>query len=570
MINISTLVHDKKLSILLPNTNKVLAKVLSSATPEQLENITEQKDLKSILNSLLKDSSLNTKADKALLNLVKNNPTFKELSNANETIKNLTTILKSDKNLLHVDKMIQKFLPDIKELNNSNIKSTLANSGVFLESKLKDIKNPIVRLNTVLNELSSIIKDSKAPNVKTILHKINEINNSVPVKENLSSNVVQNQKEPVKALQNLAQNVKELNTQLDTQIKTANPITTEKFTAKLEKLESLIKETSPSTNSSSQVVPGNSDKNINSQVKLSNEISQAIQTQEKSTTVVKQDIKLPALMDSINEINTTLKRSFTPESKGFMDALTKIFNVLKNIEQSATTPQLASTLALEQEVPQKLDKILTQIKSDIKSADPLFSKEVKVILRELHTLNAPQKLSSQHNIKEILSNDLKAVVLNAREELAAQPTSATQTEALKQMDKLSMSIEYYQLVSHLSDSSSLYLPISWDEMNEGNISIKKLDKDKFYCDIELNLKEYKELRVRLTIFEKNQLNLHVSSDSSKLKKLMGESMSELRSALISMQITPRDIRFSNYTQNSAESSYKDIEQDFKMGFEIKA
>lgn len=562
MINISTLIADKKLSILLPNTNKVLTKVLASATESELESITTQKDLKSIINSFLKDSSLNTKADKALLNLVKNNPTFKELSNTNETIKQLLSTVKSDKNLLHVEKIIQKFLPEIKELNNSNIKSTLENSGVFLESKLKNIKNPIQRLNTILNDLSSIVKQSKQGSKSTILAKINEINNSSTMKENLGNASVITQKEPVKALQVLVENIKQLSKKLEVEIKSANPISTEKFSEKLVKLEVLV----------SKIVIQD-EKVINKEKLVPKD--KIILPKENITTTLQedtkkvQDIKIPVLQEAIKDINMTLKSSFTESSKGFLDVLTKIFNVLKTIEQTATTPQNTTKLILDEKIPQKIDKIILDIKTEIQKADPLFSKDVKVLLRELYNLNAPQKLSSQENIKDILNNDLKAVILKTREELALQPASTSQTEALKHIDKLALSIDYYQLVSHLSNSTSLYLPISWDEMKEGNISIKKVDKDKFYCDIELNLEEYKELRVRLTVFETNQLNIHISSDSSKLKKLMGESMQDLRSALIDMQITPRDIRFTNYTNNTAHSSYVEVDQKLDMGFEVK-
>ena len=76
MINVS---NNKKLDIILPNTNKALREVLKSATPKELETITQNKDLKSIINSLLQESSKNSASDKALLQLLKDNPTLKDL-----------------------------------------------------------------------------------------------------------------------------------------------------------------------------------------------------------------------------------------------------------------------------------------------------------------------------------------------------------------------------------------------------------------------------------------------------------------------------------------------------------
>jgi nitrogen fixation/metabolism regulation signal transduction histidine kinase len=86
MINISS---NKQLDIILPNTNKALKEVLQSVSPKQLQLITQNKDLKSVINSLLKESSQNSANDKALLQLVKENPTLKNLGNVSNTIKDL-------------------------------------------------------------------------------------------------------------------------------------------------------------------------------------------------------------------------------------------------------------------------------------------------------------------------------------------------------------------------------------------------------------------------------------------------------------------------------------------------
>lgn len=309
---------DKKLNIILPNTNKALNKVLIDASPKELEIISKGKDLKSIISSLLKESSQDSTADKALLSLAKNNPTLKDLGAATQNLKDLLNTLKSDKNLLHVEKMLENFLPDIKDVKNTDVKTTLNNSGIFLESKLKNI-----------------------------------------VKE----------------------------------------------------------------------------------------------------------------------------------------------------------------------------------------------------------------LSSQENIKEILNNDLKATLHKASEEMS-KVQSPVQGEITKHIDKLLLQIDYYQLVSHLSNASSLYIPFSWDEMQDGNINIKHSKDDKFYCDIELKLKEYGELNVRLALYEKNQLNININSDNEEFKKILKEAIPELRRALIDAQITPREIRLHKKTKEVAYDAYNDISKDLDIGFEV--
>jgi len=100
-----------------------------------------------------------------------------------------------------------------------------------------------------------------------------------------------------------------------------------------------------------------------------------------------------------------------------------------------------------------------------------------------------------------------------------------------------------------------------------NLDIKK-DKDKFYCDIELDLKDYGEVFLKLTLFEKNQINIHVYSKNQELKNLFQENLSILRGGLIGAQIVPREIRFHDAKEKKIDEPYVD-DDDFKMGFEVK-
>ena len=118
----------------------------------------------------------------------------------------------------------------------------------------------------------------------------------------------------------------------------------------------------------------------------------------------------------------------------------------------------------------------------------------------------------------------------------------------------------------LSNSSSLYLPYAWEEMKDGSINISKGKKDNFFCDINLTLKEYGELKLRLGIFEKNQLNINISSQSDSLKEKIKENLPELKKQLFSAGITPKSIRFLDETSNS----YTENSPNLDMGFEVKA
>lgn len=525
MINITTSTH---LGIILPNTNKALAQVLSNATPQELELISQGKDLKSVMNTILKRSGENSSADKELLQLVKNNPTLKNLGDVSSTIKDLVNSMKSDKNPLPIEKVLNNFLTDIKDLKNSELKQKLENSGVFLESRLKNAKNPQVELKNTLITLAKTLESSKLPSSKAIINETKLLLNSETMKSASNSALISNVKENPKALQQLASSVETLVTKLKAQIKGADTIHNPVLTKALEKLEHLV--------------------------------------QPKSLTP--DNFKLSSLTESLQQVSASMNKSFTMESKGILGALEKIFQALKTIEQTTTTPKASLEQLLAKNVPADISKLSENIKHVILKADPIFSKDVGLILNKLENLNTAQKLNPQNNVKEILSNDLKAILLQAGDEIAKSP-HANQSEILKQIDKLSLQIDHYQLLSHLSNGTSLYLPFSWDMLEEGNIDMKKSDDEKFYCDIDLKLKEYGKLNLKLALYEKNQLNIHIYSSNEELKNIMQEHIPSLRSALIDTQITPREIRFFEPKAKISSSPYTDPNDELHMGFEVK-
>ena len=587
MISINT---DKKLNIILPNTNKALKKVLKDATPQELEVITKGKDLKSIIGSLLKESAQNSSADKTLLNLVKNNPTLKDLGSASQNIKELLTSLKSDKNLLHVEKILQKFIPDIKDVKNVDVKTTLNNSGVFLESKLKDIKDPLSQLKNLLSELQNVLKKSPTPSSKTIQNQVQELMKNIP---NTTTT-----KENPKLQENLAKKTQEIVKNITRELKTADPITTKEFIQKLDKLQHLVEPknleknnfkletlkesvkevisslrssyTKESSTASSALNKALEDikplivkdlpKAINEVIKNIQNLKPSISSKEAIIKLeeIKTTVQTPQLQDSIKQIIMNLEATPTKETKSIIDLLTKILKPLQNTEQ-----------VVDKKVVLDIKNIIQDVKLSITKSDPIHSEPVKNILKELSVLNAPAKLSPEQNIKEILNNDLKAVLHKASEEVVKLQTPV-QAEVLKSIDKLALQIDYYQLVSHLSNSSSLYIPFSWEQMQDGEVSIKHSKDDKFYCDIELTLKDYGDLNVRLTLYDKNQLNINIHADSDEFKEIMKEAIAELRTALIDIQITPREIRIHEKNkENKTTSVYNEIAQDLDIGFEVR-
>jgi hypothetical protein len=691
----------KQLDIVLPNTNKALKEVLKSASPKQIKALTQNKDLKSVINSLLSESTKSSASDKVLLAMLKNNPTLKELGNASTTIKDLLNSLKTNQESLSIEKILNKFISDMKKLSDampkerhtnnstssseskvittqnelrdalksassvveknpvltqktlneeqkiqtpkselketlksllviveksslppvkalsleiknlinnealkneiatpttssnpstpstqslsqisktidfilrtlksnidnvdlSSLKETLTNtsadkvrtplaiekvlkefltdikqlgvdgalkskitdSGVFLESKLKNVQNPQVELKETLKSLQVLVEKSSIYPVKLLSKHIDTMLNSETLKNASNTSITQPSIDDKKALAQLVKGIEKIVFTLNINLKVGDVVTTKDFNTTLEKLQHQI--------------------------------------QPKLLTA--ENFKLTSIHETIQQLIPMLNKSTLPQAKSLLDALVKILQI---------TPNTSLQQFTDKKIPQELQTAMQPLKTAITKADSIFSKDIGLLLNKLNSLNSIQNLSSSNNIKEILENDLKSLLLKTSSEIS-KSSHPNQAEIMKHIDKLALQIDYYQLISHLSNSSSIYLPFSWEALEEGNIKLKKAKDDKFYCDIELKLKEYGELNLRLVLYEENQLNIQIHSDNKEFKQIIKENIPSLRSALIKSHITPREIRLLDASKKLPISLYEApsqmMEEGINMGFEVK-
>jgi hypothetical protein len=169
--------------------------------------------------------------------------------------------------------------------------------------------------------------------------------------------------------------------------------------------------------------------------------------------------------------------------------------------------------------------------------------------------------------KPLPQNDLKALLLQSQAEVL-QSDIPHKNEILKQVDKLLLQIDYYQLLSHATQGSAIFLPYTFEMLKEGKITIKKAKNRQFFCDIELVLSEYGELSIRLGLFEENELSLHIFVQDPRLQNLLKENLTQLRKNLFDAGLHPKDIHF--VKKEKRPSLYKQqIEKNFELGFEVK-
>ena len=91
-------------------------------------------------------------------------------------------------------------------------------------------------------------------------------------------------------------------------------------------------------------------------------------------------------------------------------------------------------------------------------------------LSKIELFSKPAHLLNNNLLQESLQKDMKALLLGLEKELTG---TVGNTEVLKAVDKLLVQIDYFQLLSHLSNASCLYIPYAWDQLENGNLSFKK-------------------------------------------------------------------------------------------------
>ena len=535
MINIST---DKTLALLLPNTNKALAEVIKSASPEQLKQLGQNSDIKGVLSSLFDETISSGKSDKVLLDILKNANTFKDMGSFSKDLGVLQNLSKSQAIPQKIQTAIMDFIKSIETIDSKVLKAQISNSGLFLESKLAqgvDAKAPV---KVLLQELQTSLQKSTTQEAKQI---------NVLVKTLLSEmSPSDSPKTVLPTAEKILTDTKiVLPSNIDKMID--NPKNLQAVAQNIEKITSALQ----SLHVKTDIIHSKSMQTI----------IQALDTKSISTSFIVQSksIEPKMLLPQIQELYSLVLQSRNPASSSILGALEKIVSLLNTIDKSIPLS--------ETKVPQAITKVIDSLHVSIKNDNGAVIKEIEQLSQKLIPFTKPEALSSKQVMGERIVHDMKANMLHLSEEIKQTP-ALQNSEISKVVDKLSLQIDYYQLYSHLNNSSSLYFPFVWDQLEEGSLSIKKTKEKKFFCEINLNLKEHGELRVMLSLYEDNQINIHAFSESKILKDALRENITILRSAFVEAELTLREVRFFD-KETLKTDTYDTAVDGLDMGFEVK-
>lgn len=555
------------LNILLPNNNKVLNDVLKEADSKNLEQMVKSSTSSTSASTILKElfTSLKdgTKSNSTIENMLKNSATFKELGNVSTNLSSLVDELSTDENLQKFKPVLENFLKDVKNIDANALKEQIKNSGIFLESKLSQTPNS--KLENVLTQLQNLVKDINTPQAKQVNELIDKLLQNIKTQTNTNTQITQNQT----ATNEFTNNLKTLTSSLQNLNNSLNPTQTQNLSNLANQLKSLINE-GTLVESKIENSTNLTDKTTNLANNSTLKDSINLQTKELLTQIKNDIIQNPNMIQNKNilpMIDNLLKMD------NLFSKNDTIQNFLANSNSSGNLSTFTSNFA------SNLSPLLTTLKESLESLNPnnthLQNHLTKLVDKVEHII---QDLATTPNGKldTKVSEDMKTVLLQMQDELASK-TDPKSLEVAKQVDRLLTQIDLHQLTSLVSNSNYVYLPFFWEMLEDGSIEMKQKDEEKFFCQINLTLKDFGKVDLMLGLYDKNKLDLTIYAQREHFKTAIRENMQQLKIALNSVELIPVNVKLLDMKEDNKESSkptqtyinnYNN--QDLSSGIDIRA
>ena len=512
--------QNPTLNILIPKENKALETALKEADTKTLQNMVQNKSSSpaDILKDLFNQAKSGTKSNTNIENMLKNSSVFKNLGSFSNSTTTLLNQIDENSNLAKFKPMIESFLKNISNLDENSLKEQINRSGVFLESKIA--QNSSNKLEQLLNQIQNITKDLNSPQAK----QVNELITKTTI------NNEQNMKSLLSLLQNLSSSL------------------SNKATLNLSNL----------TNQLSTII----DKASLLESKLQN--SSTNQLQDNKTTISNQTRELLTQIKS--EVLSNNPQNQTKNLLSQIDTLIKandLFSKIENISVSSQNTATNNISTFTSNFASNLNTLLMSMKNDLinlstnqnnNNAQNSLLKvidKIEVILKE-NLLN-PNMQTMSKNETTTLSNDMKSILLQMSDDLASK-TDVKSQEMFRQVDKMITQIEYHQLLSHSGNSNSVYVPFLWDMLEDGSINMKKTEEEKFYCQINLTLKDFGKVDLMMAMYDKNKIDISIYAQRDHFKNAVKENLQSLKKALNDVDLIPVNIKLLDLKEENEKTN----------------
>lgn len=108
-------------------------------------------------------------------------------------------------------------------------------------------------------------------------------------------------------------------------------------------------------------------------------------------------------------------------------------------------------------------------------------------------------------------------------------------------------------------------------LEEGSIAMREGKEEKFYCEINLSLKEFGETKLLLALYDKNRLDLTIYASKDNFKEAIKKNIFKLKRAMNSVDLIPVNIHildFDKMKKNEETQKTNIYTQNTGLGFGI--
>ncbi|MEA3354687.1 MAG: hypothetical protein U9Q33_12825, partial [Campylobacterota bacterium] len=448
-------------------------------------------------------------------------------------------INKSNKNN-GIEEQTKKAVFDL--LNNLNtkepkaLKETISQFTDIEQKVLKDIEglNNSKLLNFSLSELKKSIKTIDQKGIAAIdIQKLKDIGDTL-TKGILKSDTTIETKVSVQSLLNNLNNItKEPTEQPSAQI--LNNILSNTV-----KLEQILNHTPIHKHINPKVIESSSIKNLTSDLNSLIDLVKSISNKPIDNTHISQ----------LQNITQNLSKEISSLDIK-VEVKTAVHNLLNNLNTVVENQKLQPAPLQLQTITNEAVKINT-----------LLSKTAGA----LNNISEPQ-LQNQLDI----TKDIKAALLIIQENGNSDQSDLSK-ELKATVDKLISQIEFFQGLSYTSAANYTFVPFSWENMEDGDIRFSSNKDDNFSCQINLNLKNYGELKILLDLESKNYININVGVQSEILRGMFQKNLQKLRIGINRIDLNLQSLNIFDLNELKEKKEITDIyngNESLNFGLDLK-
>lgn len=240
---------------------------------------------------------------------------------------------------------------------------------------------------------------------------------------------------------------------------------------------------------------------------------------------------------------------------------TNLENLLKNLNFSKELGTLSSnisTLLQNLQSDESLSNLKTPLENFLKNFQNIDDLNLKEQIKNSGVFLENKLLNSS---KYNFDDDFKANLLKLQEALTTK-SDAKSIENLKIVNNLLAQVELNQLGSLASNSNFVFIPFFWDMLEDGFIQMKQKEEEKFFCQINLNLKDFGKVDLMLFLYDKNKLDLTIYAQREHFKVAIKENLQTLKKALNSVDLIAVNVKLLDMKDDKKEDKLEQKYQNF--------